>query len=327
MAQILASMNSVLEACAMILAAAIVVGLEMRRCSHGLAIKSTLKKYMPEAIGLAALALTAGVLRIKGPSGQPLDDAAWSEIVSQWPWLMTADTLLGLQAMLRFLLFNSALLRMSSAGCSLAMGASVLFLVAISARVGLFWYCEAYRLDGPVGGFVAAGFEHATLVPLTALVFCVGKWHLKAVLFAGATIAIAASVAAYHHFRLADDIFADGAFIFVHCLEMLAATAHLLQAGSLAQVSGGCIVAVGMPAQQVLSAYYFLEAFEAMPSLVGHGRPFEVMWVTGIAQLGIFLLCGAVYLACLTEGMVARSHNSASVESAAHAPKLSTMVF
>lgn len=329
MAQILASMSSVLEACAMILAAVVVVGLEMHRCSHGLMIKHTLKKYMPETIGLAVLVLTAGVLRVKGPSQEPLDDAAWSEIVSQWPWLMTADTLLGLQAMLRFLLFNSALLRLSHTGCALAMETSALFLVAMSMRVGLFWYSAAYRLDGPVGGTVAGGFEHAALVPLTALVFCTGKWNLKAAFLTSVAIAIGASIAWYHQFRLADDIYADAAFIFIHCLEMLAAVAHLIQAGNVATACGGCIVALGLPAQQVFSAYYFLEAFEAMPSLVGAGRPFEVLWITGTSQLGIFLLSGAVYLACLTEGMVARPPNAelAGVDAVPDAPKLSTVVF
>eukprot|EP00746_Dinoflagellata_sp_MGD_P001749 gnl/MRDRNA2_/MRDRNA2_103331_c0_seq1.p1 gnl/MRDRNA2_/MRDRNA2_103331_c0~~gnl/MRDRNA2_/MRDRNA2_103331_c0_seq1.p1 ORF type:complete len:358 (-),score=58.55 gnl/MRDRNA2_/MRDRNA2_103331_c0_seq1:21-1010(-) len=329
MAQILTSMGGILEACAMVLAAAIVVGMEMRRCSHTLAIKRTLKKYMPETVGFVVLALIAGLLRIKGPSGEPLDDNAWNEIVSQWPWLMTADTLLGLQAMLRFLLFNSALLRLSNAGCSLAMGASVFFLLAISIRVGLFWYCPAYRLDGPLGGFVAAGFEHAAIVPLAALVFCSGKWNLKATFLTIAASAAAASAAWYHHFRLAEDTYADTAFICVHCLETLAAIAHLVQAGNVALASGGCIVALGLPAQQVLSAYYFLEAFEPMPALVGVGRPFEVMWGTGIAQLGIFLLSGAVYLACLTEAMIARSPDAVStaVEQAADTPKLSTVVF
>jgi len=329
MAQIVTSMSGIFEACAMVLAAAIVVGLEMRRCSQTLAIKRTLMKYMPEAVGFVILALIAGILRIKGPSGEPLDDNAWEEIVSAWPWLMTADTLLGLQAMLRFLLFNSALLRLSNTGCSLAMGASVLFLFAISIRAGLFWYCPAYRLDGPVGGSVAASFEHAALIPLVALVFCSGTWNLKAAFLTIAATAAAASVAWYHHFRLAEDFYADTAFIFVHCLETLAAMAHLVQAGNVALASGGCIVALGLPAQQVLSAYYFLEAFEPMPSLVGIGRPFEVMWVTGIAQLGIFLLSGAVYLACLTEGMTARLPDAASttVEQAADAPKLSSLVF
>lgn len=91
---------------------------------------------------------------------------------------------------------------------------------------------------------------------------------------------------------------------------MCAAISHLLHAGNIALASGGGIVALGLPAQQVLSAYYFLEAFEAVPALVGAGRPFEVMWVTGISQLGIFLLSGAVYLACMTEGMVARAPNA-----------------
>jgi len=328
MTQVLASMSSILEACAMILAATVVVGLEMHRCSHGLAIKRTLKKYMPETIGFAILALIALALRIKGVS-KVLDDEAWSEIVRNWPWLLTADTLLGLQAMLRFLLFNSVLLRVSKRGSSLAPETSALFLAAISVRAGLFWYNPAYRLDGPVGGNVAGSFEHATLVPLIALVFCTGKWTWKSVFLVLAIIATAFSIAWYHHFKLAEDVYADAAFICAHCLEMFAAIVHMVQAGNVALASGGGIVALGLPAQQVLSAYYFLEAFEVFPSLIGAGRPFEVMWVTGISQLGIFLFSGAVYLACLTEGLVVRSPGAvpAAVESVADKPKLSAMVF
>jgi len=315
----------------MILAAVVVVGLEMRRCSQGLAIQRTLKMYMPETMGLAVLAFIAGILRIKGPSAAPLDDEAWNEIVSNWPWLMTADTLLGLQAMLRLLLFNSVLLRLGNreCPCALAMETSSFFLAATSIRVGLFWYNEAYHLDGPLGGYIAGGFELATLVPLTALVFCSGKWTWKALLLISTTISASAFLAWYHHFRLADDFYADFAFMWVHCLEMCAAVAHLLQAGSVALASGGGIVAMGLPAQQVLSAYYFLEAFEAVPALVGTGCPFEVMWVTGTSQLGIFLLSGAVYLACLTEGMVVRvpSATPLSATSVDALPRLSETVF
>jgi len=327
----LASMSSILEACVMILAAAVVVGMEMRRCSQGLAIQRTLKNYMPELIGLVALASISGVLRIAGHSSNELDNDAWSEIVSQWPWLMTADTLLALQAMLRFLLFNSALLRCGSVGCpsALAKETSALFLAAMSLRVGLFWYNAAYHLDGPLGGRIAGGFELASVLPLTALVCCTGSWSWKAMLFILITIATSACAAWYHHFRLADEIYADSAFIWVHCLEMSAAIAHLFQAGGVALASGGGIIALGLPAQQVLSAYYFLEAFDAVPALVGAGHPFELLWVTGTSQLGIFLLSGAVYLACLTEGFVAQPPNPApSVSvSLSEASKLSAVVF
>lgn len=194
MAQVLDSMSSCIEACLMILAAAVVVGLEMQRGSRGMAFQRTVKKYMPETIGLVVLALIAGILRIKGPSAAPLDDEAWNEIVNQWPCLMTADTLLGLQAMLRFLCFNSALLRLGSAegASALAKETSAFFLAAMSVRAGLFWYSAAYHLDGPVGGYITGGFELATLLPLTALVFSSGEWTWKAFFFISATIAASA---------------------------------------------------------------------------------------------------------------------------------------
>lgn len=334
MTAILASVNSILEACMMILAAAVVVGFEMRRCSQGLAIQYTLKKYMPETIGLAVLALIAGVLRMKGPTEPPLDDAAWNEIVSQWPWLMTADTLLGFQSMLRFLLFNSALLRLGSKGClsALSLEASAFFLAAMAVRVALFWYSPAYHLDGPVGGNISGGFELATLLPLSALVLSTGSWSLKSLMLIITGIAASAVAGSYHHFKLADDeVYANNGFVLIHCLETCAAIAHLFQAGSVALVSSGGIVALSLPVQQVLSAYYFLEAFEAVPALVGSGCPFELMWVTSNVQLGIYLFSGAVYLACLTEGMAARTPGpvaeSSTAVSTADVPKLSTVVF
>merc|ERR1740138_1435289 len=52
-----------------------------------------------------------------------------------------------------------------------------------------------------------------------------------------------------------------------------------------------------MPVQQSLSAYYFLQAFEAVPELVGSGMPFETLQIGNTVQLGAYLGALALHLA------------------------------
>lgn len=308
-----------------IMAACLVLVFEMRNEMNGICRASTFKRYIPEVVGLTLLAVLSIGLRMKGfETEKPLDDEAWAEITKDWPLLMTADTLLAVQAMLRFLVFNSAILRSSGSRPALAPLPSALFLVGIAVRVALFFYSHAYHLDGPVGGKVALCFELASLFPLLALAVC-GAWTRQGLGFLVMAMAGSAYVAAHNHFRLADDFLADSAFACAHCLELAAASIHLLHAGRGASLPGGGIVALGMPVQQVLSAYYFLEAFEAVPQLVGTGHPFELIWGAGCAQLGIFLCAGAVHLACLVEE-VAPTPN-APVVTEEPMPRLSEIVF
>jgi len=47
--------------------------------------------------------------------------------------------------------------------------------------------------------------------------------------------------------------------------------------------------------QQAMSAYYFLTAFEPSASLVGGGRPFCVLCIGNLLQLGAFVCAAAVW--------------------------------
>lgn len=313
-----------------VIGAGLVLGFEMRHFTRGLCGPGTFKRYTPEAVGLSLMAAVSIGLRLKGPTDKPLDDEAWAEITRDWPVLMTADTLLAIQAMLRFLIFNSAVLRSERGRQGMERLPAALFFLAIATRAGLFAYHEAYRLDGPIGGKLAAGFEVATLLPLLALVLT-GAWTRLGAGFLLITVAASVYVAMNNHLSLAQDLAADGAFACAHALELGAAAMHLVHAGRGASSPGGGIVSLLMPLQQVFPAYYFLEAFEPLPQLVGKGRPFELLWGGAVAQLGIYLCAGAVYLACLAEGVTDPSVQVGCREGDSHQsepmPALSKTIF
>lgn len=74
--------------------------------------RKLLRECVPEAVGLLACLAIAAVLRARGDVRNPehADAEAWDQIKSQWPLLITADTLLSLQAMFRLVVLVSALL-------------------------------------------------------------------------------------------------------------------------------------------------------------------------------------------------------------------------
>merc|ERR1719272_2279277 len=98
-------------------------------------------------------------------------DAAWVEITQQWPVLMTADTLLGLQSLLRLPLLLSVLLRSPSPVTKgpLTGIPTLLFCAGTACRVSCLAYDEAFWLYGPVGGNVNLASEVAALLVLTWL--------------------------------------------------------------------------------------------------------------------------------------------------------------
>lgn len=260
--------------------------------------KQLLKQWAPEAAGLVACLTLAAALRARGDTKQPLDEEAWAQIKQQWPLLMTADTLLSLQAMLRLVVLLSVVLRAGGGGpVPLSEEVTALWLGAGVARVAVLSRSTVYMLDGPVGGSLPAACEVAVLPILLVL----SRGTLRRAPMTLALVAVAAAwFASRNYLNLADDTVADSLFALAHSLDCLAAFAYLLRTVLIDSRAKG--VSVGfthllMPVQQGLSAYYFLQAFDAVPELVGAGLPFQVLQIGNTAQLGAYLGALALYLA------------------------------
>lgn len=263
--------------------------------------KRLLKENVAETALLLSCATLAVMLRSRGDTSAHQSDAQWEQIKSSWPVLITADTLLSLQSMLRLVAFLAAMLRVSDAGAAapLAEGAAALWLFGGIARMAVFARTDAYVLDGPLGGALPTAFEAAALPTLLAL----GSRALRRS-WLPLTLAVAA-VLAYaqcNHLSLAeaDDRTSDILYSSAECFETLAAFVYLARAALVegaVQSPGAGFVHLLMPVQQALGAYYWLEAFSGSHDLVGAGRPFDVLHIGTVAGLGAYLAAGALFLA------------------------------
>jgi len=276
--------------------------------------KRILRNYAPEAAGVVACLTFAAALRARGymPAGLE-NDAAWAEIKAQWPLLMTADTLLSLQAMLRLLVLLSCVLR-AGGGVPVPLGdeTAMLWLAAGLTRVALLVRTDKYMLDGPLGGNLPAACEVAVL----PLLFALSRGSLlKAPLASALTCTAVAVFARRNHLNLAQDTLSDSLFIAAHGLDFLAAFAYFLRT-LLIDVRGNISVGFAhllMPVQQGLAAYYFVQALIYEPLCVGSGRPFAVLQIGGITQIGFYLGACAVYVAdCLDHRETVRNSEPVS---------------
>merc|ERR1719492_662002 len=255
----------------------------------------------------------AVALRLRGDTSKPMNEQAWAEIKAQWPILMTADTLLSLQAMLRLLLLLSCVLRAGGrVPVPLGDETAMLWLAAGLARVALLVRTESYMLDGPLGGNLPAACEVAVL----PLLFALSRGSLVKAPLGGALTCIAVAVfAGRNHLNLAKDTLSDGLFIAAHGLDFLAAFAYFLRT-LLIDVRGNISVGFAhllMPVQQGLAAYYFVQALIYEPLCVGSGRPFAVLQIGGITQIGFYLGACAVYVAdCLDHRETGRNSEPVS---------------
>mmetsp|Transcript_49071 Transcript_49071/g.124535 ORF Transcript_49071/g.124535 Transcript_49071/m.124535 type:complete len:343 (+) Transcript_49071:102-1130(+) len=267
--------------------------------------KRLLKECMPEAALLLSCLTLAALLRSRGDTGfaegvQPGgEQEAWETIKAQWPILLTADTLLSLQAMLRLVVLLSVVLRLGSAGAvPLSDEASALWLGAGLARVALVARTSSYMLDGPLGGMLPAACEIAVL----PILFVLSRHTLRrAPLSVGVAVAAAAVYASRNRLALSDDDpLADSLFILAHTLDTLAAFAYLVRTAliddSAKDVSVG-FTHLLMPIQQGFAAYYFLVAFAETPQLVGKGVPFETLHIGNVAAFGAYLGACALFFA------------------------------
>jgi len=269
-----------------------------------------LRQCAPEAAGIIACLTLAAALRARGDltsTAGVADEAAWAQIKADWPLLITADTLLALQAMLRFIVLVSVALRCDGTRTvPLADEVGALWLGAGLARLVTGSRASAYSLDGPLGGTLPWACEIAVI----PLLFVVGRSTLRrAPCTMAAIVAATAIFAGRNRLNLASDTMADSCFTAAHCMDFLASLAYLLRTllvdsgprGSTAHISMG-FVHLLMPIQQSLSAYYFVNAFEASPALVGAGHPFAMLQIGNVAQFGAYLGAASLYLAECFDG-------------------------
>lgn len=267
--------------------------------------KRILKECAPEAAGLLTCLTLAAALRARGDKGvQALEhEEAWAQITAEWPLLVTADTLLSLQAMLRLVVLICVVLRAGgSLAAPLADESCALWLFAGLARVGVFARSSAYLLDGPLGGALPAACEVAVLPILLVLS---QNTLRRAPLTIAAVLAATVLICSRNHLALSEDDDrvdrqADGLFMVAHVFDCLTAFVYLFRTVLIESGSKSVSVAFThllMPIQAGLSAYYFLQAFSAVPELVGVGVPFEVLKIGNTAALGAYLGASALHFA------------------------------
>jgi hypothetical protein len=263
------------------------------------------------------------LLRLRGDT-EVFEDAAsqqvWEQIKVEWPILMGADTLLNLQAILRLVVLLFVSIRAEISGRSPLTGlAALLFLAAALTRGALNTRTHMYRLEGPLslGGDLAVACELAGVPFLAAIGFGAVK---RAPVVATAAVSGGVWFASHHYLNLAKDPSADVLFIQAHVLEFLASLFYAARAFTLMvgrenadagddnqgrrlgrknDSKGNVFVGfmhLLLTVQQAFSAYYFLTAFEPAASLVGSGRPFCVLCLCNLLQLGAYLLSAGLFV-------------------------------
>jgi len=276
------------------------VGLAGRAAS----INKYMRRFAPEIISLAScLALGVTLRVIKAPKiGDTADDKAYAEIMKQWPILLTADTLLALQAMLRLLVLISTVLRKSAGPTLLSQEVAAISLGAALGRAVLAAHSNVYQLDGPLGAYLPIACEVLS-VPLLAIL--TKGINRNALIVSVTTLAAAAWIGSRNQLALAGDGLTDALFIFAHIAELIAAFAYMSR-GLLLDTGlndiGDKSVALHfahmlMPVQQCMAAYYFVQAFEYVPELVSVGHPFEILTMGGVAQVGAYAGAAILHMA------------------------------
>jgi len=267
--------------------------------------KRLLKSYAPEAAGLTACLSLAMLLRARGDKMMNPEDAeTWEDIKAQWPLLMTADTLLAVQAMLRLLALLFIVLRSGGGWVPLSEEATALWLGANVARVALFCCNDVYKLDGPLGGIFPVACEVAAIPIL--LLLSRGTLQKTGVSLA-VVLAATAAFASRNALNLAEDNNLDTLFILAHTLDVLAALAFVLRSAFLERGTldaSANFTSLLMPLQQALAAYYFLKAFEPTVALIGAGLPFHVLQFGNVAAFGMYLGAALLHFSDLDATLV-----------------------
>lgn len=265
--------------------------------------KQLLRIWGPEVLGLVAVLSLALGLRIHGQSStveppSPEEAQAWAEIVKEWPLLITADTLLALQAMLRLLVLSLVVVRAGDVKTlPLAGPTSVLWFFAGFARALVPVFSTVYMLDGPLGGSFPQCCEVAVLPLLLILSWrssC--RWSLAGLL---PVVGFAAAAAWRNRLALSEEKIpmADALFILAQILDLLAAFAYLLRTLLMDCSDSLSLTHLIMPAQAALAAYFFVQAFPYNVHHVAVGAPFAVLHIGTTAQLGAYLASASLHVA------------------------------
>jgi len=264
----------------------------------GVSCKRRLQQYGPEVASLVACLAVALSLRLRGSM---VMDKNLAEIMKQWPMLITADTLLALQAMLRLLVLISSVLRSRGGPTLISQEAAAISCGAALGRAALLTRSNVYFLDGPLGGHLPVTCE---LLSVPLLLFLCRGLNRRAFITSSLTLIASAWIASRNRLALANDVVTDGLFVFAHIAELIAAFAFLSRAlvldVGLDRKAGWTALHfahIVMPVQQCLAAYYFVQAFEAVPELVSAGHPFEILQMGGIAQVAAYAGAAILHLA------------------------------
>lgn len=269
--------------------------------------KKFVEQFAPEIIGLAVCLAMAFAFRMNTPIENMFDDfdksqgGSLKQILQSWPLLLTADTLLSLQAMLRLSVVVSSILRTEARSLPLSQETAAISCVAMLGRVLLVLRSKLYMLDGPLGGYLPMAFDLVSALLLAILTSGISQKGL-----AGAALALlaAACIGSTNYLRLAGEHLADGLFIAVQSAEIFAALAYLSRAlfsdagvGSAGRRNVALWFAhILMPIQASLSAYFFIEAFRAIPVMVGAGYPFVVLHLGGLVQVAAYSTAAVIHV-------------------------------
>ncbi|CAK9105468.1 unnamed protein product [Durusdinium trenchii] len=265
--------------------------------------KKLLRECAPEAAGALCCVVLVAMLRFRGDTISGTLDAhsleAWESIKAQWPVLMTADTLLAIQAMLRLVVVLSAVLRSGARiNSPLLEECSALWFGGAVARCFVLKQSQAYWLEGPVGGLLPAALD-ASLVPL---LFLLGHSAMRR--SGTAILLVSGLVAVFSHrnnLNLAEETEANILFTAVHCFEFLSA---LLYAGRTMLLGGDgqpsvTFMHLVMVIQQSLATYFWLQAFDADMNVNGSGLGICAIQISCLGQLCAYLAAASLHAATL----------------------------
>jgi hypothetical protein len=258
-----------------------------------------LQRYAPEAAGFVGCLFLAFVLRLYGST------EGVGKIKDEWPILITADSLLIFQGMLRLLVLSSTVLRMSSGTTLLSEEVAGIALGAALSRVALIARTTAYMLEGPLalGGRIQTMCE---VLSMAALVRLCRDMRYEAMVVSALSLFVTAIVSSRNQLLLAGNMINDGLFMFANTAELLAAFAYFSRAmlSELGCSKGSVSVRFAhftMPLQQCLAAYYFFNAFDLNGSyahkMVKIGQPWGILQIGAIAQVGAYLGAAVLHAA------------------------------
>lgn len=222
----------------------------------------------------------------------------WENIKKEWPLLTCGDTLLSIQAMLRFVVLLSVVLHGDGNGPEpMSEETAALLAGGCLSRVVCCILSSIYWLDGPLGGNMPTAFD----VVSSGLALALGRKVFRKNWFVTAfTTASIYWLSSRHHMNLSEsDLVADRLFIAAYLFDCFAALTHLARS-LLADTPFCCASLVRnalMAIQAPLGAYYFVYAFSCEGLSAIKGTPCEVLQLCHLVAGGAYLCSAGILLA------------------------------